>query len=159
MMRPIRYMACALLLAVACGRPASEEFFVRTSDRDEAGRYCFRMDFADSTAVFDMDLLVCLRSDDMRFARFRQMPLQVRWTAPSGQLYGDSLWVNRKNLSDSTYYDKNFWIPYRRSMRPVEAGEWSLALILPENLIKTYEILGTGVRLTRKKTEEWDTAN
>ena len=152
-MQALRYMVCALLLAVACGRPASEEFFVRTADRDESGRYCFRMDFADSTAAFDLDLLVCMESDDALFARFRQMPVRVRWTAPSGRLYEDSLWVDRRHLSDSTFDNKNFWVPYRRDMRPVESGEWSMAVILSEDIAKTYDIIGTGVRLNRKNKE------
>ena len=158
-MKGFRYMACVLLAAVSCGRPASEEFFVRTSDRDETGRYCFRMDFADSTALFDLDLLICMASDNTQFAGFRPLPIRVRWTAPSGQPYEDLVWIDRQHLADSTFYRKNFWIPYRRDMRPVETGEWSLALILSENLVKTWDIAGTGVRLTRKKTEEWDTAN
>ena len=152
MMRPLLFSIGLLLLAAAsCRRPASEEFFVRASERDGAGRYCFRMDFADSTVSYDVDLLVCMESDDAHFAGFRQMPLRVRWTAPSGQAYEDSLWVSRRHLSDSTYYDKNFWVEYRRDMRPVETGEWNLALTLPESVAKTYDVIGTGVRLTRRK--------
>lgn len=150
-MRPFRYILCILVVAVSCGRPASEEFFVRTSGRDAEGRYRFRADFSDSTLVYDVDLMVCMECDDARFIRFRQMPLRVRWTAPSGQAYEDTLWIGRRNMSDSTYYTKNFWLPYRQDMRPVEAGEWSLALTLPEDITKQYDIIGTGMRLTRKK--------
>lgn len=151
MMRPFRHSLLLLFLAVACARPSSEEFFVKAADRDAEGRYRFRMDFADSTCVYDMDLLVCMECDDVRFSGFRQMPLRVRWTAPSGQNYEDTLWISRKELSDSSFYKKNFWLAYRRDMRPVESGWWSLALSLSEDVVKTYDILGTGVRLTRKK--------
>lgn len=159
-MRPFRYILCALLVAVSCGRPASEEFFVKTSGRDEEGRYRFRMDFTDSTLVYDVDLMVSMECDDAHFIRFRQMPMRVRWTSPSGRPYEDSLWISRRNLSDSTFYVKNFWLPYRRDICPVEAGEWDLAVTLSEEITKQFDIIGTGVRLARKKERTpWDTEN
>lgn len=151
-MKPFRHsLVLLLLLTVSCVRPSSEEFFVRTADRDEAGRYCFQVDFSDSTLVYGLDLLVCMSCDDLRFSRFRQMPLRVRWTAPSGRQFEEAVWVSRDDLSGETYYNKNFWVPYRRDMRPTETGEWSLALVLPEDAVEKYEFLGTGVRLIREK--------
>lgn len=141
-----------LALAAACRRPAMEETFVRVSDRDALGRYCFRIDMADTLLTYDLDLLVAMASADPAYVRFRQMPLRVQWTAPSGQPYEETLWVGRGELSDSTYYDKYFWVAYRHGLRPVEAGEWELALSLPEDMTREFDITGTGIRLTRNGT-------
>ena len=141
-----------LLLLAACHRPVMEETFVKVSDRDVLGRYGFRIDLADTLLTYDLDLLVGMACPDPGYAAFRQMPLHLQWTAPSGQAFEETVWVRRKQLTDSTYYDKYFWVAYRHGLRPVEAGEWGLQLSIPENLTEGFNITGTGVRLTRHGT-------
>ena len=142
----------ALLVVCSCHRPVMEETFVRVADRDALGYYQFRVDMADSTLTYDVDLLVGMACTDTDFAAFRQLPLRLQWTAPSGQPYEETVWVRRKELSDSTFYEKHFWVEYRHDIRPAEAGEWNLALSIPENISKQFDITGTGLRLTRHGT-------
>lgn len=151
-MRRLIPLLMVLLAVGACHRPAMEETFIRVSDRDNLGRYCFRVDLADSTLTYDVDLLVGMACDDPDFSAFRQLPLRLQWTAPSGQPYEETVWVRRKELSDSTFYDKHFWVEYRHDLRPVQAGEWALAISIPENFSKQFNITGTGLRLTRHGT-------
>ena len=107
-MKRLLAVLMVLVAVSACRRPAMEETFVRVADRDALGRYGFQVDLADSTLTYDLDLLVGMACDDVVFSSFRQLPLRLQWTAPSGQPYEETVWMRRKELSDSTFYEKHF---------------------------------------------------
>ena len=151
-MKRLLAVLMVLVAVSACRRPAMEETFVRVADRDALGRYGFQVDLADSTLTYDLDLLVGMACDDVVFSSFRQLPLRLQWTAPSGQPYEETVWMRRKELSDSTFYEKHFWVEYRHVLRPVQAGVWDLAISIPENLSDQFNVTGTGLRLTRHGT-------
>ena len=130
-----------LLLLAACHRPVMEETFVKVSDRDVLGRYGFRIDLADTLLTYDLDLLVGMACPDPGYAAFRQMPLHLQWTAPSGQAFEETVWVGRKQLTS--------WPASHRG------GRMGLAAIYPGELDRGIQHHGDG----SPPDTPWDTVN
>lgn len=151
-MRPWLPILLGLALAVSCRRPPVEEMFVKVADRDGQNRYCFPVALDDPAVTYDLDILIGMDCTDLVFSRFIRMPLRIQWTDPSGRPYEETVWVGRDQLEGSTYYQKNLWLEYRHGMRPVETGTWELALFLPEDQTKAFNVTGTGIRLQRNGT-------
>lgn len=139
-----------ILGAVACTRPSSVEEFRKYSQRDSLGRYCFVMDFSDSTAMFDVSFFTRI---DCRPAVFRSMgdiPVEVLWTSPSGLNYGETVYIPRDSHSRSTAFSKEYLSPYRKGLVPDEHGKWTLALTVP--LERRSGLRGMGVACTASRT-------
>ena len=102
-----------LLLAVACREPRSVEQFIAGD-----GPFVFRVDFSDSTAVYDMDLYT--RVDAHVFPP--EQALLMRWQSPSDSVYRETVYLP---LSREVY------VPYRQGVAPYEWGEWTLTVSSP----------------------------
>lgn len=98
----------------SCSRPSYMEEFVRTSDRDAYGRYGFTADMSDSLSSYNISLIAAFSSIDKKFNSFRSMPMQVAWESPDGRLYEGRAALARKDMRDSSYFDK-FFHPSSRS--------------------------------------------
>ena len=120
-------LAVFVILAVAaCSRPGSSERFVKTEDCLEPGRYDFDLDMADTLVSYDITFYTRLDSGDG--AILLNLPLEVSATSLSGKLYSEKVWADVSEPSSAGHFNKDFEIPYRSSLRPVEAGVWKLSV-------------------------------
>lgn len=134
---------------VSCSRPYMQENFVKTSERDEYGRYEFVLDMADSSS-YSISFLIIMDCNRKQFNLFDNASVNVMWGSPSGRFYEEKVWFSRDDLSQETMLSRVFLLPYRAKLRPFEYGKWSVYLTLDEKIIKDYRIPGIGIKL---KTE------
>lgn len=147
-------MAALVLLAGAffCSRPASDEAYVKSSQRDEWGRYEFAVDMADSLiSGYDADIVIALECGAQAFESFGNMPLTMVWKAPSDMQFEEKVWVSRNDLSENSMFSKRFQIKYRYGIVPYELGLWRLYISIPEDFIYEYNISGIGLKVSRKQ--------
>lgn len=128
MSRSLGYLSLAVLLICICSctRPDAREEFRKASDK-ENGSYCFRIDMEDSLYSYDLDLYTRI---DCRPAQFTSMPDTIRmkmdYTSPSGKRYTEMFGAAKDSFSQSSSFSKEYIIPYRRDLVPVEHGIWNL---------------------------------
>mgnify|MGYP006873057343 CR=1 FL=1 len=120
-------LAVLVILAVAaCSRPVSWERFVKAEDCHVPGRFDFDLDMADTLVSYDITFYTRLDPGDG--AILLSLPLTVSASSPSGKLYSEEVWADVSKPSSSGHFNKDFEIPYRTSVRPVEAGVWRLSV-------------------------------
>ncbi|MBO4263600.1 MAG: hypothetical protein J5871_02845 [Bacteroidales bacterium] len=109
-----------LLLGLsACHRPASYELFIKGA----AERYDFSLDLSDSSCTYDIAFFT--RVDTPVFRRDSlpdSFPMTVRWSGPSGQAFEETVY----------YPVRESRVPYRSGVVPVEYGNWTLSVRLPQ---------------------------
>ena len=123
-----------LLLAFGCREPRSTERFIKGP-----GPYVFVLDMADTLSTYDVDIFTRVDGEVPP-----EISLKVQWTAPSHAMFQETVYLP---LSEEVYQ------PYRRGMRPPQAGEWTVTLTplsMPEGL------WGMGLVVTKRP---WDTEN
>ena len=141
----------------SCSRPSYIEEFVRTSDRDAYGRYEFIADMSDTSFSYNVSLITVFSCIDKKFDSFRSMPLQVAWESPDGRLYEGRAKLIRKDMRDSSYFDKILASEFAEGLVPVNAGVWKMYVKAPEDSLKKYGMTGAGIRIDLipvKKTDK-----
>lgn len=140
----------------SCSRPSYLEEFVRTSDRDAYGRYEFTADMSDSLLSYNISLIAAFSSIDKKFNSFRSMPMQVAWESPDGRLYEGRAALTRKDMRDSSYFDKILSSEFAQGLVPVNAGVWKMYVKVPEDSLKKYGMTGVGIRIDRIPAQNID---
>ena len=147
-------MGAFCLLAVclfSCGRPASEEQFVRTDQADAWGRYVFAVDFDDPACTYALDLLVSLDCKNVEFKSFGGMKLGMLWESPSGIPYEESLTVGPGNAVGGNFFSKYLRTGYRTDLRPAEYGRWTLYVSVPDAQEAVCNVSGIGLVMKREQ--------
>ena len=137
-----------LWVAVSCRQPGSVELFVP----GDAGPFTYSIDMSDTTSAYDFDFYTRLDGRHRDIVSDVEMPLTVTWTAPSGALYVETVYVPLTG-SDETFYSRQVRAPYRADVVPAEAGIWTLRAALP---VAVPGLRGLGLVVRRKP---WDTEN
>ena len=140
----------------SCSRPSYIEEFVRASDRDAYGRYEFTADMSDSLSSYNISLIAAFSSIDKKFNSFRSMPMQVAWESPDGRLYEGRAALARKDMRDSSYFDKILSSEFAQGLVPVNAGVWKMYVKVPEDSLKKYGMTGVGIRIDRIPAQNID---
>ena len=146
------YLSAAVLLAVlltGCSRPSSYEQFIRNSSRDIYGNYAFDVDMTDSLSRYDISLISTFSCIDRDFARFTSIPMDLLWESPDGRIFENWIAAGRKEMVDSSYYDKALMVKAGTGLVPAVYGEWKLYVKVPEDSLKLYGMTGMGIRVTR----------
>lgn len=101
------------VLAAACAKPESREYFARS---DGSGEYSFVIEFDDTAALYDLSLYY--RRDKALFRRdtLVSFPLKMVWQAPSGLFFSETVHCPADSVR----------VRYRSGLAPGEAGEWTL---------------------------------
>ena len=136
------------LAAVSCRQPGSVELFVP----GETGPFAFSVDLSDTTAAYDFDFYTRLDGRHRDILSDTEMPMTVTWTAPSGALYVETVYVPLSG-SDETFYSRQVRAPYRSDVVPAEAGAWQIRVSLP---VSVPGLRGLGLIVKRNA---WDTEN
>ena len=139
-----------LSASCTCTEPYSQEDYVKTRKRDKSGRYEFVLDMPDSLKRYDLDLIVVMDCGKKRFSSFENASVNMLWVSPSGQLFNETVWLSRKDLSSRTLFSRLFEVRYRAGLVPTEYGNWKLYIALKEDVLSTYSIPGIGIRLKKK---------
>lgn len=139
-----------LFIFCTCAEPYSQEDYVKTRNRDQAGRYEFTIDMSDSLKHYDVDLIVVMDCGKKRFSSFENASVNMLWSSPSGKLFNETVWLSRKDLSSQTPFSKLFEVRYRAGLVPTEYGDWKLYIALKEDVLETYKVPGIGIRLKKK---------
>lgn len=67
------------------------------------------------------------------------MPMQVAWESPDGRLYEGRAALARKDMRDSSYFDKILSSEFAQRLVPVNAGVWKMYVKVPEDSLKNTE--------------------
>lgn len=132
---------------LCCGQPLSAEFFVKSSERDASGRYSFRLDMADSLAVYSIHFFT---RADISTDEFRVIPdiaVDVLLESPSGKRYLERVYLSKEDFVSGNGFAKDYDRPYRTGFRPSEYGQWKMYLTLPED---NGGICGMGICLSKQ---------
>lgn len=141
--------ALAAVLLIGCSRPSSYEQFIRNSSRDIYGNYAFDVDMTDSLSRYDISLIATFSCIDRDFARFTSMPMDLMWESPDGRVFENWIAAGRKEMVDSSYYDKALMVKAGTGLVPAVHGGWKLYVKVPEDSLKLYGMTGMGIRVTR----------
>lgn len=116
-------------LSVGCARPTSTEQFLKVKAKGADGLYHFEMDFTDSLTKYDVSFYSRIDINHIKAASVKSFPMTVTWTAPSGQKYNETVYFDvSSETGGSSFYSKQYFIPYRLGITPVEWGVWDLAV-------------------------------
>ena len=151
-MKDLRLLLLGLICLAACSRPVSDETFVRTSDRDEAGRYGFVLDMGDSLVTYDVSLYASFDCGKRRFASFEGTYLRMMWEAPDGPLFEEKVWLGPDVKSDSNSFSCHLMTVYRNELEPQKYGKWRLYVTVPEDVVEDFRLAGLGVSIARDGT-------
>lgn len=104
-----------LCLLCSCHVPPSEEMFIRV-DQAVDSVYTFPVRMVDGTVAYDISFYTVIDGQGVT-----SLPIEVRWTSPSGQEYAETVSMSVGNPKG----DRQL---YRSNLEPYEYGEWSLSL-------------------------------
>ena len=145
-MRKILPALLSLLAAAACSRPVSVERFIKAVDCAVPYRYDFVLDMADTLVSYDIVFYTRLSRGDGSI--LLSIPFTVASTSPSGKLYSEEVWADVSSPESVGHFERDFIIPYRTDVSPVEAGEWNLSVTVPSGMDS---VEGLGCILKRRK--------
>jgi hypothetical protein len=113
---------CLLLLVLSCREPLSVERFIPAP-----GPYEFQVDMADTAASYDFSFYTRL---DGRLSGLEttELPLSITWTSPSDTSYTEKVYMPLTGRA--TLFSRQVLQPYRADVRPWEAGQWSLQVVI-----------------------------
>ena len=123
-MRRSVFLLLPLLLCLGCIRPSADEVFVKAQDA-AGGVYSFTADFCDSLLRWDLSFYTRIDASPSELSDWESLQLEVLWTSPSGQRYGETAIMPLKR-SGSGRRGRDIIEPYRSGVAPTEAGLWRL---------------------------------
>lgn len=122
-------LAVIAALSVGCARPTSTEQFLKVTAKGPDGLYHFALDLSDSLHRYDVSFYSRIDCNNIKAASVSDFPMTVTWTAPSGRKYNETVYFDvSSGTAGSGFYSKQYLIPYRMGITPVEWGEWDLAV-------------------------------
>lgn len=133
-----RCVIAILLILSACTQPLVWEDFVRSENRTVEG-YEFSVDFSDSTSFYDISFYT---SPSGVIESPAALPLQVRWTSPSGKEFVEDVCMVLSSENGVRQM-------YRKAAAPSEPGIWTLLLAPGEDAVP---ITGLGIITERNGT-------
>lgn len=148
-MKYLKVLLLALLCLASCRRPASDELFVRTEDRDADGRYGFVLDMSDSLVTYDVSLVASFDCGKRRFAAFEGTYLRMMWEAPDGPLFEEKVWLGPDVHADRSAFSHHLMTVYRSDLEPQRYGRWRLYISVPEDVVEDFRLGGIGISLLR----------
>lgn len=126
---PAVIIAVLAALLTGCARPTSTEQFLKVGAKSPDGLYHFVLDLSDSLSRYDVSFYSRIDCNNIKAASVRNFPMTVTWTSPSGQKYNETVYFDVSGWTEgSGFYTKQYLIPYRMGITPVEWGEWDLAV-------------------------------
>lgn len=150
MSRTLIYLCLATLIISSCARPDAREEFRKAVDK-ENGSYCFLLSLDDTLCCYDLDLYTRI---DCRPVQFASMPDSIRmkigYTSPSGRKYTEKFAAAKDSFSQSSSFSKEYIIPYRRDLVPVEHGTWKLCITV-SNEEQFTRLRGIGIQVRWKR--------
>ncbi|MGM9735098.1 MAG: hypothetical protein ACI3ZL_01670 [Candidatus Cryptobacteroides sp.] len=133
----IRLAATLAVLSAAtilggCSSVDTVVSYVPVSKADSLGRLQVGLDLSDTTASYDISLYSRLDCSVKDFSRLKEFPVGIEFVSPSGNIYSETVYVplDSFEINDGTVHD--FCAPYRTGAVPVEGGEWTMYLSLPD---------------------------
>lgn len=132
--RDVRSLAAAVLSAAAllsaCARPSSTEEFIRLSGRDGEGLYHFDIDMSDSLSLYDITFYSRIDCNNVKMRSLRDFPMEITWMSPdSVRRYREKVYFPiHDETPTSSFYSKQYVIPYRTGLDPVSSGVWHIAV-------------------------------
>lgn len=139
-------LIAALLLMVSCSEPASYERFIKSSDTDSLGRFCYEFDL-DTAAVYDISVYSRIDACGKGVQWQGDIRMDAVWTSPSGNQFFETVYIPRKEFTSRLSIESDCVVRYRSGIRPDEAGLWNLMLALPE-LTGAEGFRGMGIKIT-----------
>ena len=134
------------VLAAACSRPSSREFFVLREDAEYGDTYSFIWNISDTTEEYSLDFFTRLERGAFEAFPSDDIVLDLRWFAPSNSISVDTALVNLSRPAGSAYYTKDYISPYSQGLDFPEPGEWRLKAKVVNN---PAAVRGVGVILKR----------
>lgn len=138
----------ALLLLFSCDRPLSDESYLRTSQKDNIGRYAYEIQMDDPQFIYDVELYLSLHADRRHRQAFEDEVL-AEWQAPSGSKYREWIVLDSDADSQDSFFSRTLRYRYREALVPGEYGTWMLRLTFPIDFESRNHVNGVGVRLIR----------
>lgn len=131
-MNSVRAAVLLVLVTLMCGcsRPTSYERFVLLGDKEGDGRYHYTLDMSDSLCTYDISFYTRIDSNGNKLSGIKDFPLNVTFMSPSGQRYEEKVYfkVNGEAAAGSDFYSRQYKVPYRSGLVPVEWGMWEMAV-------------------------------
>lgn len=118
MLRRVLSICLAVVIAGSCARPMGVEQFIAAGDATD-GPYEFAVDLRDTSFVYDIAFYS--RVDGPLLSAPVQLPIEVRWTSPSGKEYEEEVCMRAVGRNGSRE-------DYRTDIEPYEYGIWTLSL-------------------------------
>lgn len=118
--------ACAALLS--CREPSGREDFIAGK-----GPFVFRADMTDTTRLYDFSFYTRLDGRPHLLSGVVDVPLDIAWTSPSGNVYAETVFLPLTD-SSATFYSRQIRRDYRTDVLPVEAGVWEIAVSVPDSV-------------------------
>jgi len=147
-LRAYSLLTAILVMAVSCAPPPAEcQDFVKLSERDYLDRFAFTLDMSDSLSVFDLDIFTRIDCTREEFRSLGDIPVSAFYVSPSGCFYTEEFILPVMSFFRSTAFTKDYFIPYRDNLVPVENGTWKLFLSIPEE--SAVFVRGMGVRFRK----------
>lgn len=142
----IRVLAVLFLaLCVSCGRPEVEESFVKACNVADGGVYSFSIDMRDTLCRYDLSFYTRLDVRKNRLDGIGGIGLDIVWVSPTGERYGEM--VDIPVPVSGNFFSTAVVVPYRTGLLPVEPGEWTLEVRVPD---APSGFRGLGVMIERK---------
>lgn len=120
----------AVALMSACEHPSSYEEFVKLRGRDESGLYHFDLDMSDSLSLYDVTFYSMIDCNSVKMTSFRDFPMEITWLSPDGaRKYHEKVYFPIHDETEaSSFYSKQYVIPYRTGLVPVRFGVWHVSV-------------------------------
>jgi hypothetical protein len=128
MRRNLFILAAAAAALLSCREPSGREDFIAGK-----GPFIFSLDMTDTTRLYDFSFYTRLDGRPHVLAGIVDMPLDIQWVSPSGNIYEETVWLPLTD-SSATFYSRQIRRPYRTDVVPVESGVWGLSVSVPDSV-------------------------
>ena len=140
----VKFLSLMMLAAfaaagVSCSRPVSYEKFISVENREANGLYHYTFDLSDSLCTYDVSFFSRIDVNILKETLPRDFSMMVTWTAPSGQRFRETVYFDiSEGSAGSDSYSRQYVKPYRKSLVPVEFGNWDIEVLVNSG----YEVSG-----------------
>jgi hypothetical protein len=139
-------LIASLVLMVSCSEPVSYESFIKPSETDSLGRFCYEFKM-DTAAVYDISIYTRIDACGEGVQWQGDIRMDASWVSPSGNQFFETVYIPRKEFVSILGIESDCVVRYRSGIRPDAAGLWKLVLELPE-LTGADGFRGMGIKIT-----------
>lgn len=136
-------------MLISCSRPVSDEIYLKATDHDELGRYCFELSMDDQAYSYDIDIMLSYALERDVQLDFSNSQALIEFVAPSAARYEHLYDFSGNYTGQENSFTKTCMYRYAQGLDPVEYGKWMMRITLPEEMRDIYNLNGIGIRLIR----------